>query len=589
MSKRRYRIFALLSVFFCLSSMISQTTASVNGISDQKTPSLLTEDEQQYVNAHPIINIAFMTGSAPIIFSENGEIKGILKNILEEISFQTGFEFRYTEADNRDMLSAMANNQEIDLIGAIPSQYLSEALHNKHRTKPFLISDTTLFMRIGVDASKLSDYVLALISGSQVPEDIDKSKVKFYNCREAVLNAVEKGMADYCYANEFSIAYYSIKNGYKNVMSIPQNKDIHEYFLIYINEDEMLISIIDKAIESLSIIDLQSIILQNASQIERNISWETVMYLYAIQIILIALVIMIILSLLLFLIYQSRKQYKRHTEQHRLLTRISGEYIYEYDVKKDILILSDETVNILNIPKRIEALKKSEFFQKNSELKELIYTGKSGIELSLVLKNGEVEIFRLINSAVRNKKQKPDYIVGKLINISEEKQRLHDLRIKAQIDGLTGLYNSDTTRTLIKQACESSSDTNALFIIDIDKFKDINDSYGHPMGDKVLTEIALSLKKCFRDIDIVGRIGGDEFCIFMSGNITQNLVKEKCEQLRRVHTVSEYDDYVFVTLSIGVVLSKEYAKFEDLYKMADEALYKAKQNGFNGYHIHMIS
>ncbi len=101
-------------------------------------------------------------------------------------------------------------------------------------------------------------------------------------------------------------------------------------------------------------------------------------------------------------------------------------------------------------------------------------------------------------------------------DITELKQQQIKLKTSAMLDGSTGLYNKKTSEHMIRQRLgkQSEGQKYALFMIDIDDFKAINDSYGHMEGDAVIAQTALQLKKLFSPADITGRFGGDEFIVF---------------------------------------------------------------------------
>ncbi|MEG1847550.1 MAG: GGDEF domain-containing protein, partial [Lachnospiraceae bacterium] len=122
-----------------------------------------------------------------------------------------------------------------------------------------------------------------------------------------------------------------------------------------------------------------------------------------------------------------------------------------------------------------------------------------------------------------------------------------------------------------------------LFLIDIDNFKKINDTMGHAFGDEVLKTIGAKLKMEFRKSDICGRVGGDEMLIFLK-DIEDGRLQCEAERVIAIYKnfgVGEYVKYT-VTASIGAaVYSRDGKTFEELYKAADQALYRAKRNGKN--------
>lgn len=174
-------------------------------------------------------------------------------------------------------------------------------------------------------------------------------------------------------------------------------------------------------------------------------------------------------------------------------------------------------------------------------------------------------------------------------NIDAEKRKEARLTEQAQVDGLTQVYNKAATEHYIKQMLYTAEEEYFGFIIlDIDNFKQINDTCGHAFGDLVLSEFASILKSHFRKGDVVGRIGGDEFAAFLPAHdITR--IREKAEELRAALDM----EFTFGSLtcktsvSIGVAIaSKQDADPETLYQNADEALYQTKKQGKNGFTVY---
>jgi len=147
---------------------------------------------------------------------------------------------------------------------------------------------------------------------------------------------------------------------------------------------------------------------------------------------------------------------------------------------------------------------------------------------------------------------------------------------------MTDLYNAATTKDLITEFVENKKDDtlDALILIDCDKFKSVNDKYGHFKGNQVLELIAASLKKVFRSTDILGRIGGDEFCIFIKNVPSVDFVREKCLRLiKQINSkVENAGEEIQVSVSIGVAMIRRRESYESVFKRADAALYKAKRN-----------
>lgn len=170
-------------------------------------------------------------------------------------------------------------------------------------------------------------------------------------------------------------------------------------------------------------------------------------------------------------------------------------------------------------------------------------------------------------------------------NIDAEKRREQYMIDKMQKDSLTGLYNKAATQEQIRAMLEAFPGPFAFFILDIDNFKQFNDHYGHAIGDKVLYEFSQRLRTQFREGDIVGRIGGDEFVAFMPVLDREAAVK-KARQLANAlpHEMGTDLGICKIAASIGVAISPQAGEsFELLYQHADIALYKAKEKGKNRF------
>lgn len=156
-------------------------------------------------------------------------------------------------------------------------------------------------------------------------------------------------------------------------------------------------------------------------------------------------------------------------------------------------------------------------------------------------------------------------------------------------DSLTGLYNKAYTQHYIQTLLrDNPSSLYAFFILDIDSFKQVNDNCGHAFGDMVIAGFSDILKKQFRHDDIVGRIGGDEFAVFVSVP-SMDWVRDKARTLvQELHHEFVNDTCRRqVSVSIGIAIAP-YAgtDFDVLYKNADLALYQTKEKGKNGFTIY---
>lgn len=171
--------------------------------------------------------------------------------------------------------------------------------------------------------------------------------------------------------------------------------------------------------------------------------------------------------------------------------------------------------------------------------------------------------------------------------LEKKTREVSDIRSKSYQDVLTGLWNRAYTENAVNEMI-SQKKKGALFMLDMDNFKAVNDNYGHIAGDETLKVFAGTLKKFAGEGDILCRIGGDEFMIFVKG------VTEKSElSSRAADIISDFQKKfaalsfeIECSVSIGIAQTPEDGlEFNKLYNSADKALYYVKQNGKNAYHF----
>jgi diguanylate cyclase (GGDEF)-like protein/PAS domain S-box-containing protein len=186
----------------------------------------------------------------------------------------------------------------------------------------------------------------------------------------------------------------------------------------------------------------------------------------------------------------------------------------------------------------------------------------------------------------------PTYLLAVIGDITERAQADARIAYMAHHDALTGLANRALFSERIEDACARQrrrGEAFTVFMLDLDGFKDVNDSFGHSAGDALLKEMALRLKSSLRETDILARLGGDEFAIIQAGEEQQRngalaLASRILEIVSR--PVDLAGTKVNVGTSIGIALAPEDGtEPEELLKKADLALYRTKSEGRNGYNF----
>lgn len=168
-------------------------------------------------------------------------------------------------------------------------------------------------------------------------------------------------------------------------------------------------------------------------------------------------------------------------------------------------------------------------------------------------------------------------------HLNEHARHLTNL---ALTDELTQIANRRSFVASVKseiKRCSRQNSPVALLLLDIDHFKRINDTYGHHAGDEVLRQLAQLIKTTLREYDTFGRIGGEEFGIFLAETEQKTAfdVAERLRQLIADTLLPVENQQLQITLSIGIALAERESSFEQLYADADDALYEAKRSGRN--------
>lgn len=285
-------------------------------------------------------------------------------------------------------------------------------------------------------------------------------------------------------------------------------------------------------------------------------------------------------------------------QKYLIISDISEELPYEYDIASDTITFADKFNHIFEGESVIEHPSENMLkmglvsYDTQSAIEELFYLAKAGTEyhsteFKLNTKNGGFQWYFSTFSTIYDEEGNALRVVGLLRNIHAQKVEQQKLLIRAETDQMTGLYNKATTESKIQASLRelNGNSYEVLMLVDIDDFKKINDTFGHLKGDDVIIDIAKTLQEYKGDYGIAGRLGGDEFCVFLTNVLDTQLACEKAvliaERLREI-----YHDECQVTLSIGIAATNQQIPYNVLLENADTALYQAKLNGKNRYYLY---
>lgn len=294
---------------------------------------------------------------------------------------------------------------------------------------------------------------------------------------------------------------------------------------------------------------------------------------------------------------KAQDKLQKMAEHHKIILNQSNDIIRDWDLQTDTLTCS------LNWEKKFGPMPKDRYSQKQHFLSHIhpedqhrlsmmedglkTEAGFREIELRVADSEGRYRWNKLRATSFKEHDGKPYKAVGLLMDIDDQKRATRLLEEEAQRDGLTRLYNKVISRNKIEKQLEGMDDGDkaAMFIIDMDNFKQINDTCGHMYGDVVLQMFALEISKLFRSDDIIARVGGDEFLVFMKDIPNEKVVRARAGRiLNAAATILKNNTgHLTPSCSIGISLyPKDGKTYEELFHRSDEALYDAKARGKNG-------
>lgn len=276
--------------------------------------------------------------------------------------------------------------------------------------------------------------------------------------------------------------------------------------------------------------------------------------------------------------------------------------VWEYEIATDTLTKSDPDLGLQTflsvIPNYENYIKESnvihpDYVDKFDAFYKAMRMGQKDIITEVMAKDisGKMVWFELSGTTIYDNNGIPVSVIGQTVNIDSRKRELEELRDNANRDSLTKLYNRNALINKVNQILDTNNKDmiHAVFMIDIDNFKKINDTYGHTFGDAVLIDLSTKLNKYFKEPHILSRIGGDEFVIFLYNIHSLAQVKEKAEKIINIFRkmyIGGTGNHA-ISGSVGVALYPEHGKaFQELIYKSDISLYHSKSIGKNCYSIY---
>lgn len=283
-------------------------------------------------------------------------------------------------------------------------------------------------------------------------------------------------------------------------------------------------------------------------------------------------------------------------------------YAYEVNITKNLVLnghgkklyLQDNNMHKMTYDQQLQYLIDTYVFAPDRELVQTAFNRNAASHAYLSGKHELRVDYRFITKHGTKWMRNEMYLIkdpqtgdicgfASMRDIDEKKRRELVLKEQAQRDPLCKLYNRRVFEHKVNQVLQNTTQSlHALFLIDVDCFKNINDTFGHSYGDYILRDTAEKMQSILRKTDLIGRIGGDEFVVFVKEIPSYEFALKKagqlCSILKADHSVE--GRLCSISVSVGVaVVPIHGTDFNTLYKNADRALYSAKRNGRDQYNV----
>lgn len=292
---------------------------------------------------------------------------------------------------------------------------------------------------------------------------------------------------------------------------------------------------------------------------------------------------------------ETQRDFRLSIEQYELIHEQGSYVTFEWNLRDDSILFSKEWKELFGESEIIthftDAIRKKNGISEEHKqvLFDCLEQIRAGVpfqkyDLLLPVKSGEERWFELRVISQKTKNDKPFLGVGTLSDITDRKEKIIQLEQDLQRDLFTGLLNKKAIEHYGEKKLKSLGKDEVLhsLLLDIDDFKDVNDTYGHPVGDRVLKQVAELIRDTVPMRARAGRIGGDEFLVLLP---TSEVISFEtyAEVLRlRVSRIRLKDLDVKVTCSIGLSSADSNTiSYSELYGKTDDAVYLAKQKGKN--------
>lgn len=591
-----------------------------------------TREEMEYIQGHDVLKVAYVTDRQPLSFTdENGEFNGISRAIFDRISQACGLQFEYVALPSGEITYDYLVGQGIDVLTGVEYNSANMNSNGIFLSRPYMEARKVMVSRPEFVYEKGGTYKLGIIAGSQTLRKVLNKQypdleIVDYETMDECFRALHKGEIDILLQNQYVVEAILTKPIYSAFSVVPIEGLADELCFSTVlarnggagmdeAESSLLIGILNKAISQISDVEVDDMVMRETMEHQYEIEIYDFLYNYRFTIaaVLFALVILQTLIIVYYrerhkrekLIQEETKRNALQQKRYQTIVECSDDLIYEISLDGDSNLSSEKIKEKFGWEIGCASMENLDF-QKAMEILH-IHPDDEPIFRQSQLSNGEGKFDDL---TVRICKADGSYIwcrlsrvllfdddmnvvsiLGKIVDIDQEVKEKKTLEHRSRTDLLTGLLNKNTFEKEVREYVEKNSTENACFVfIDMDHFKEINDKFGHSVGDQVIKENARKIQLLFANFDLVGRFGGDEFCIFVKDIPRETLIDRLKFAVKKMEQEYSFQGGVVkLSASIGAAYCKKSGVgYKELLDVADVAAYRAKDNGRNCYIIEDI-
>lgn len=596
-------------IIFILVCLFSPLTAAPSIASSTLE---LNDDEIQWLNNNPTVTFTGDPNWLPYeAFDRNGQYIGIVSEHLKLISDITGIQFKMSPSKTWTESTEKAKNGLVDIISETDDSDLKTQLtfSNSYLSNPIVITMRNSENHVE-NLSLISDRKIALIKDYGYASKIRR---KYENIQFITVENIQHGLISVSTGKvdallcTLSLCSYTISELGLNNVRIVGKTDFDTKLALGVQKSlPELVSILNKAINEITPIEQQAIL---EPWIKQKFIPKTD-YSLVYKIIITAATLLIIFALWNRRLSKEivlRKKTESELKSTEETLRLSHQRLLLHREQNPLAVIewntNFESVYWNESAEKMFGFRKEDVYFQHITKNILPESAKEAVDIvwkkllknkggerstnENITKDGRIILCEWYNTPLVDKNGIVIGVTSLVDDVTQKKTSEDMIWKQANFDGLTGLPNRNMFHDRLHHEIIKSKRANlplALLLLDLDGFKEVNDTLGHDVGDTLLRQTAVRINECVRDSDTVARLGGDEFIIILPElhdkhhihTIAENIIKTLAEEYHLG------EEAVHISASLGITLFPNDAEnIEGLIKNADQAMYEAKKKGRN--------